>query len=214
MNTGLKILLAATALCVALCFSGCNTDNVVTDFAYTEVGGSYVVTDQFDNTLSFTPDQATQLIDMGSVAANEYLTAKFRADNPDDYVDPATVPVVKTEDIQGDIVVSGQTKGVLAAVQMVPVWGDIVSLSLNGLLGIGAIWLDSRRRKSNKVSQSLVQGVDTFRDILDQTEQGALIDRRLTEVLKDKQQELGVAKEIVELLGRYQTPTKSPIDLK
>ena len=209
-----QILLASLLALSAVAFTGCKIDdNALTGFAYTEVGGSYVVTDQFDNQLVFTPEQATQLVEMGESQASEYLTAKFRADNASDYLDPLTVPTIEAETLQGDIVVSDKAKGLIATTELVPVWGKLISLSLNGLLVVGGVWLDSKRRTGNKVNQSLVQGVDTFRDILDQTEQGAAIDKKLTQVLKERQSELGTMKAVTKLLERFATPTKTPIDL-
>ena len=89
----------------------------------------------------------------------------------------------------------------------------LTSLALNGLLAIGAVWLGKRKRTADKVTASLVQGIDTFRDVLDQTPQGAKIDASLTKTLKEHQQALQVQREITKLLDRYQTPTKQPIDL-
>lgn len=96
---------------------------------------------------------------------------------------------------------------------LIPVPGvaPVTSLALNGLLAIGAVWLGKKKRTAEKVSTSLVQGIDTFRDILDQTPQGAKIDASLTKTLKDHQQALQVQKEISKLLDRYATPTKEPI---
>lgn len=90
----------------------------------------------------------------------------------------------------------------------------ITSLALNGLLAIGAVWLGKKKRTAEQVSTSLVQGIDTFRDILDQTPQGAKIDAKLKETLRHHQQALQVQKEISKLLDRYQTPTKTPIQFK
>ena len=87
----------------------------------------------------------------------------------------------------------------------------LTSLALNGLLAIGAVWLGKKKRTADKVSASLVQGIDTFRDILDQTPQGEKIDAKLKETLRQHQQALQVQKEISKLLDRYATPTKEPI---
>lgn len=87
----------------------------------------------------------------------------------------------------------------------------LASLALNGALAIGAVWLGKKKRTAEKVSTSLVQGIDTFRDILDQTPQGAKIDAKLKETLRQHQQALQVRKEISRLLDRYATPTKEAI---
>ena len=70
-----------------------------------------------------------------------------------------------------------------------------------------------RKRTADKVSASLIQGIDTFRDVLDQTPQGEKIDARLTETLREHQNALQVQREINKLLERFVTPTKRPIQL-
>lgn len=61
---------------------------------------------------------------------------------------------------------------------------------------------------------ALVQGIDAFRDVLDQTPQGAVIDEKLTELLKERQQTLGIHDEVRNLVRRWETPTKKPLVLK
>jgi hypothetical protein len=102
-----------------------------------------------------------------------------------------------------------------ATTALIPTSGSapLVSLVLNGVLGIGAIWLGKKKQTADKVTASLVQGIDTFRDVLDQTPQGAKIDERLTVTLKEHQQALQVQQEISKLLDRFATPTKTPIQL-
>lgn len=100
-----------------------------------------------------------------------------------------------------------------AAVSAVPGYGQLASVALNGLLGIGAVWMGRRKRTADKVSASLIQGIDTFRDVLDQTPQGEKIDARLTEALREHQNALQVQREINKLLERFVTPTKRPIQL-
>ena len=99
------------------------------------------------------------------------------------------------------------------AVIPAPGAAPLASLALNGALALGAIWMGRKKQTADKVTASLVQGIDTFRDILDQTPQGEQIDARLTKTLRDHQNALQVQQEITKLLERYQTPTKSPIDL-
>jgi hypothetical protein len=89
----------------------------------------------------------------------------------------------------------------------------LASLALNGALGLGAIWLGRRKHTADKVAASLIQGIDTFRDILDQTPQGEQIDAKLTTTLRDHQNALQVQQEITKLLERYETPAKTPIQL-
>ena len=102
------------------------------------------------------------------------------------------------------------------ATTLIPVPGvtQFASLALNGALGLGAIWLGRRKRTADKVAASLIQGIDTFRDALDQTPQGEKIDAKLTTTLRDHQNALQVQKEITKLLERYETPTKTPITLE
>ena len=75
-------------------------------------------------------------------------------------------------------------------------------------------WLGKKKRTAEKVSASLVQGIDIFRDILDQTPQGERIDASLVKALKDQQHALRVEQEIHKLLQRYATPTKEPSQLE
>ena len=101
-----------------------------------------------------------------------------------------------------------------AVTAALPGYGQLASITLNGAIGLGAIWLGRKKRIADKVSASLVQGIDTFRDILDQTPHGEQIDARLTQTLKDQQHALRVEQEIHELLKRYATPTKQPIQFE
>ena len=97
---------------------------------------------------------------------------------------------------------------------ILPSPAPLTSLALNAALALGAIWAGSQKRTADKVSASLVQGIDTFRDILDQTQQGSHIDQRLTKTLRHHQHALQVQHEITKLLDRYATPSKSPIPLE
>jgi hypothetical protein len=88
-----------------------------------------------------------------------------------------------------------------------------VDTSLNGALAIGAFWFAKKKRTADKVTASLIEGIDTFRDVLDQTPLGDKIDAKLTATLRDHQNALQVQREITKLLERYATPTKKPIEL-
>ena len=101
----------------------------------------------------------------------------------------------------------------VGAVATVPGVRPIASTVLNGALAIGALWFAKRKRTADKVSASLSQGIDTCRDVLDQTPHGEKIDARLTETLREHQNALQVQKEITKLLERFATPTKKPIQL-
>jgi hypothetical protein len=102
-----------------------------------------------------------------------------------------------------------------ATTSLIPIPGaaPLASLALNGALAIGAVWLGKRKRTADRVTASLVQGIDTFRDVLDQTPQAEKIDARLTETLRDHQNALQVQEEISKLLDRFATPSKKPIQL-
>lgn len=91
---------------------------------------------------------------------------------------------------------------------------DLVSLLAAGVLGIGSIWLNKRKRAAEKVSESLVRGIDVFRDALDRTEGGERIDAELKRILREHQDKLNVAVEVSKLLHRYSTPAKQAIELK
>jgi hypothetical protein len=90
-------------------------------------------------------------------------------------------------------------------------YADVLGLIGTGLLSIGGVWLNQRKKRSDKVAESLVKGIDTFRDVLDQTPGGAAIDAELKRVLHDQQANLQVLKEIGGLIRRYATPAKQPI---
>jgi hypothetical protein len=96
---------------------------------------------------------------------------------------------------------------------ILPSPAPLTSLALNAVLALGAIWAGSQKRTADKVSASLVQGIDTFRDILDQTPQGSHIDQRLIKTLRHHQHALQVQRHITKLLDRYATPSKRPIPL-
>ena len=99
------------------------------------------------------------------------------------------------------------------ALAPIPAAGPVAGIVINGALAIGALWFAQRKRTADKVTASLIQGIDTFRDVLDQTPHGKKIDARLTETLRTHQEALHVQREITKLLERYQTSTKRPIEL-
>lgn len=208
----MKYVLLSLTLAVTLAFTGCDFDEKLTGFLYEESGGSYVVTDQFGNSLEFDKNQAEYLVDLDAEVAQEFLNLRFEAAYPDSYSEGADVDVVATEEVAGDLEVSGTASSALNALKLVP-YGDVASYALNGLLGIGAVWLGKRKSTAQKVNKSLVQGIDVFRDILDQTDVGDKIDSALIEALKERQGALNTGNEVNKLLQRYATPTKKPIDL-
>lgn len=209
-------LLALTVLCLSTFFTaGCDAeDNPVTGFLYEEVGGSHVVTDQFGNKLIFTGDQVKQLLAMEDARMKEFITARFQNEYPASYTNGQAAIIKGEENVDAEIVVGGTAQTAVNALGYIPVWGDIASLTANGLLAIGAIWLGKRKKTAQKVNESLVKGIDVFRDVLDQTPQGEQIDAALTGILKDRQSELGTLKEVNKLLDRFATPTKKPLILQ
>lgn len=103
----------------------------------------------------------------------------------------------------------------VASTGLIPVPGaDVIGLVATGLLSIGGIWLNKKKRKSDKVAASLVKGIDVFRDTLDRTPGGAAFDAELTRILYDEQKSLQVLEEITGLLQRYATPEKRSVDAK
>jgi hypothetical protein len=199
---------------MTMAFTGCDVDdNVVSGFLYEEVGGNYVVTDSFGNELTFTLDQAAQIREMDKPDVRSFLEARFRSTFPESYSAGEEVVVTSEVDDPPDVLVSRTAQTVVNSLGYMPVWGDLASLVANGILGIGAVWLGRRKRTADKVNESLVRGIDTFRDVLDQTSQGEKIDAELTKILRDYQQELRTADEVIALLKRFGTPTKRPIEL-
>lgn len=199
---------------MTLAFTGCDVDdNVVSGFLYEEVGGSYVVADSFGNELIFTQDQAAQIRDMDPADVKVFLDGRFKSKYPESYADGQAVTVATEVNNPPDVAVSGTAKTIVNSLSYIPVWGDVASLVANGILGIGAVWLGRRKKTAEKVNESLVRGIDTFRDVLDQTKQGDRIDAELTKILQDYQHELRTADEVLGLLKRFATPTKKPINL-
>lgn len=220
--TKLKTLLISALALSALVITGCDNDKAdamlgfLPDWAYTVSGGEYTAVDAHGNSHTFNRTQTEYLANLPAANAAEYVQAKFKSEFPADYIDltPASVDIVDEITTESVTTPSVQaTTAVNVGSTMVPGFGPLISIVGNGLLGIGALFYRQRGKRSAKVAQAMVQGIDIFRDVLDQTPQGAKIDVALKGVLKDKQRELGVANEVVKLLGEYATPTKQPIAL-
>jgi len=205
-----RILLLACGLFMALSFTGCQLDDSgITGFLYEEKGGSYIVTDQFQNELTFTRDQAAQIAELGEETAAAFLTARFRSSFPDSYADPATeTSVANAVDVPGQVSPSKAAETITNSLAFIPGYGQLASVLANGALAIGALWYRSRKKKGDLVAESLFKGIDTFRDVLDQTDQGELIDRELTARLKEHRDKLGVAKEVLNFMDRWTTADK------
>lgn len=124
-------------------------------------------------------------------------------------LDPAKIIKAGTAITEEKVTVSPTATAVVNAVQYLPVpYANVASYALNGLLGIAAVWLTKRKSTAEKVNVSLVRGVDTFRDILDQTEGGQKLDEHLTKTLADSQRAAGIQAVVNLLLDRYATPPK------
>lgn len=124
-------------------------------------------------------------------------------------IDPAKIIKAGTAITEQTITVTPAATAVVQAVKYLPIpYADLASYALNGLLGIAAVWLTRRKSVAEKVNVSLVRGVDTFRDILDQTEGGQKLDRHLTQTLGEAQRAAGIEAVVRLLLERYATPAK------
>jgi hypothetical protein len=124
-------------------------------------------------------------------------------------IDPAKIIPAGSPIMQEKVTVSPTAQTVVKAVGVLPIpYADLLSYALNGALGIAAVWLTKKKKTAEKVSESMVKGVDTFRDILDQTEGGEKLDAMLTKALKDQQAAAEVVNVVKGLLDRYATPAK------
>lgn len=141
-------------------------------------------------------------------------------------VDTGKVVAEDFTDADGNLVVAGTpifeevhelkpwVQGSLQSSGVIPLpYADVLGLIATGVLSIGGVWLNGKKRKADKVAESLVKGIDVFRDTLDRTEGGAAIDAALTGILYNEQKSLQVLEEITALLSRYATPEKHPIDV-
>jgi hypothetical protein len=184
-------LLLLVGLAAVFALSGCDKDKVA-DYAFdrTTVQSGVVQADSIqlpDGTLAVVTPEMRSLVDPAKII-------------------PAGTPISEEKVAPKAMVVTA-----VNAVKYLPIPGaDILSYALNGLLGIAAVWLTKKKKTADKVSASLVKGVDTFRDILDQTEGGAKLDDHLTTALKQQQQTADVITAIKSLLDRYATPAKPP----
>lgn len=188
MKTSLRYIFAALSLGVVLAFTGCDKDSAK-GFAFDSAQVSAGVVQQ------------------DSVEVNGQLvvlTPEMAA-----LVDPAKVVKAGTPLMQEQLTPKPYVTGAIAAVKYLPIPGaDIISYALNGLLAISAAWLARGKKTSDKIAVSMVKGVDTFRDILDQTQGGAKLDGYLTEALQREQSNAQVLSAVRALLDRYETPAK------
>jgi hypothetical protein len=181
----MKKLLLLLGLAAVFFLSGCDQNPV---FQHSEVSAGVVQQD------------SVQLPD-GSLVV---VTAEMRS-----LVDPAKIIPAGTPLLQDKVTINPVVQGAVKAVALLPIpYADLISYGLNGALGIAAVWLTKRKKTAEKVSESMVKGVDTFRDILDQTEGGAKLDAHLVAALRNQQEAAEVLGTVKLLLDRYATPEK------
>jgi hypothetical protein len=184
----MKKILSLFALAALFALSGCDAANNAV-FKSSEVAAGTVQQDSI-------------FVDGKLVA----LTPELRA-----LVDPAKVIKAGTPVTENRVEVAPAAKVVVNAIKFLPIpYADVASYALNGLLVIAAGWLTKGKSRAEKINTSLVKGVDTFRDILDQTEVGAKLDEHLTTTLRQQQEKDGVQAVVKLLVERYATPPKPP----
>lgn len=184
----LRLLLCFAGLAAVLALTGCDAANNAV-FKSAEVSAGAVQQDSIS-------------LDGKLVA----LTPEMRA-----LVDPAKIIKAGTPITENKVTVAPAAQLVINAVKYLPIpYADVASYALNGLLVIAAAWLTKGKSTAEKTNISLVKGVDTFRDILDQTEVGAKLDEHLTATLRAQHEKDGVQAVIKLLVERYATPAKPP----
>jgi len=196
MKNYTKILLAAFAVLTAsTLFTGCET---VRSAVYDEQIVSSTGTLPVD-AVELTPGQFVAVTDLepGSFSPQQVIPAGTE-------VTTQTVELVPSAAVQTTLDVASSVGGS---------WGGLVGLLASGVLGIYAKTQRKHRTTAENVNAAVVQGIDVFRDILDQTPQGAVIDEKLKAVLHERQLALNVVSAVDSLLKRYKTPTKQPIQL-
>lgn len=209
LNTFLAFFLVIVAVPL---ITGCDPEsNPVSDFLYETHGSTVSVTDQHGHTLNYPIDTLRQLESATPAQREAWLTNSFRQHFPQSYLDPDKVTEVTAADIDpGEVRVSAQAQTAVSALNLIPGYGTLASLALSGALGIGAIFMGRRASVAEKTATSLVKGIDTFRDILDQTPQGEVIERSLINALGEEKLKAGqqVNDAIHRLLSRHTTPNK------
>lgn len=145
MNKYIAILLAVTCLL----FTGCDKEQIA-DFAYDEVGGQYVVTDSFNNSLTFERDQAKRLAGLPEEDVKLFLDARFRSSFPQSYADPSVSVTVTDQQVTPiEVQLSPELQSLTAPLSLIPGFGDLSNLLVTGLAGIGAIYY--RRKKNGEI---------------------------------------------------------------
>jgi len=89
-------------------------------------------------------------------------------------------------------------------------WGGLAGEAVVGILGIGAYFLNNRKKKTaEKVAGAALATIDTIRDIHDQTAEIAPeMDEKIRSVYKEHATKFEVLKDALSLFDRYETPDK------
>ena len=184
----IRLLLSLAGLAAVLALTGCDAANNAV-FKSAEVSAGTVQQDSVS-------------LDGKLVV----VTPEMRA-----IIDPAKIIKAGTPITEHKVEVAPAAQVVVNAIKYLPIpYADLLSYGLNGLLAITAVWFGRGKTKAEKINTSLVKGVDTFRDILDQTEVGAKLDEHLTTTLRQQQEKDGVQAVVKLLVERLATPAKPP----
>ena len=197
----------------AFAFTGCDLDDV-TGAAFTETGGEYVVTDQHENTLKFNRDQAEQIADLGQEEAQAFLHARFRSKFPLSYSDQGSTFAISNQMTVPVDVQIAQTAKIAANLPglVAPGSGTVVSVALNGLLGLGL--LGYRHFKLKQLSRKdaaldgagrLIDGVYNIAEVLPDKAQGKRIVKAVDQGLELVSQVAGAAEELKQAIKRTET---------
>lgn len=188
----LRILFTSAALAaVALGVGGCDAQSTL----FTEKPAAPTIV-QVDS---------VQLPDGSLIAVTPDIRELVRTDA----IIKAGTSIAAPADAPGTVEVSGVAKTAVGAIRMLPLpYADVVGAGLSGILGIFAVWMNKRKKTSDRVAEASIKGIDTFRDILDQTVVGGVLDAHLKKALREQHSALKVNDAIQDLLTRYRTPDK------
>lgn len=216
MKKTLQRILLATTLTIGLfSFTGCDVDDI-TGFAFTESGGEYIVTDAYDNTLTFDREQAKRIAELGQEDAATFLAARFESKFPESYEAPdASFAITEQATNPVDVQISpgaqvlANTPGAVA-----PGPGTAVSVGLNALLGLGL--LAYRSLKLKQISRKdaaldgagrLIDGIYNVAEVLPDKTQGKKIVKAVDQGLELVSEVAGAAEELKRAVKRTETPT-------
>jgi hypothetical protein len=191
MKKQIQIMILALGLIAIGFFStGCET---VSSFLYTER--------QIETDVTLTADAVE--LDGVYYFADSLEAGSF---TPQQVVPAGTVVTIKST----EHVPSSATQMSLGFIRALP-YGELAGGLVTALLGIYGVTLNKKLKRSEKIVEGTIRGIDGFRDILDFTPQGEKIAEVLKDQLSKNQQALEVHDAVRELLKRYETPDKKPI---